>query len=110
MRCGWRCGNRPSPAEEQERWERYQRARVEEVRRFVDAEYRRLATGQDNQSVTGFDPLRIIGVRAHYRVDFVVIGGSPPSCTGCQSRPTKDIDVTPSMAAPNLARLSAALS
>jgi transcriptional regulator with XRE-family HTH domain len=34
---------RGEPTEDRERWERYQQARVEEDRRFVDAELRRLA-------------------------------------------------------------------
>ncbi|MDQ6725905.1 MAG: hypothetical protein M3066_07050 [Actinomycetota bacterium] len=35
---------RREPPRDRERWERYQRERVEEDRRFVDAEFRRLAT------------------------------------------------------------------
>lgn len=59
--------------------------------------------------MTGFDPVRIIEVLARHGVDFVVIGGFAAELYRVPVPPTQDIDVTPSMAAPNLARLSAAL-
>lgn len=59
--------------------------------------------------MTGFDPVRIIEVLARHGVDFVVIGGFAAELYRVPVPPTTDIDVTPSMAAPNMARLSAAL-
>lgn len=59
--------------------------------------------------MTGFDPVGIIDVLARHGVDFVVIGGFAAELYRAPVPPTTDIDVTPSMTAPNLARLSAAL-
>lgn len=59
--------------------------------------------------MTGFDPLRIIEVLARHGVDFVVIGGFAAELYRAPVPPTKDVDVTPTMAASNLTRLSAAL-
>lgn len=59
--------------------------------------------------MTGFDPVRIIEVLARHGVDFVVIGGFAAELYRVPVPPTTDVDVTPSMAPPNLARLSAAL-
>lgn len=59
--------------------------------------------------MTGFDPVRIIEVLARHGVDYVVIGGFAAELYRAPVPPTRDIDVTPSMTAPNLARLSAAL-
>ena len=57
--------------------------------------------------MTGFDPVGIIDVLARHGVDFVVIGGFAAELY--RDPPPTDIDVTPSMTAPNPARLSAAL-
>lgn len=59
--------------------------------------------------MTGFNPVRIIEVLARHGVDFVVIGGFAAELYRVPVPPTQDIDVTPRMAVPNLARLSAAL-
>ncbi len=59
--------------------------------------------------MTGFDPARIIDVLSRHGVDFVVIGGFAAELYRAPVPPTKDIDITPSMTEPNLARLSAAL-
>ncbi len=48
-----------------------------------------------------FDPVRIIEILYHHRVDFVLVGGYAAMLYGAR-RPTYDIDVTPSTAVENL--------
>lgn len=57
-----------------------------------------------------FDPMRVIDVLARHGVEFVVIGGFAAELYRAPIAPTQDIDVTPRLSAPNLARLSAALT
>ena len=59
--------------------------------------------------MTGFDPVRVIEVLADHGVEFVIIGGFAAELHGAPIPATQDVDVTPSMAPENLARLSSAL-
>jgi len=54
--------------------------------------------------------MRVIDVLARNGVVFVVIGGFAAELYRAPIAPTQDIDVTPRLSAPNLARLSAALT
>lgn len=55
-----------------------------------------------------FDPVGIVEVLCHHRVDFVLVGGYAAALYGAR-RPTYDIDIAPSTAAENLHRLANAL-
>jgi len=59
--------------------------------------------------LSGFDPHRVIDVLARHKVEFVVIGGFAAELYQAPIPPTHDIDITPRMTEPNLARLSGAL-
>lgn len=56
-----------------------------------------------------FDPGRILEVLARHKVEFVVIGGFAAELYQAPIPPTQDIDITPRLTQPNLARLSSAL-
>jgi predicted nucleotidyltransferase len=58
--------------------------------------------------VTRFEPERLLKALVDDRVDFVLIGGYAAILQG-GSRPTQDVDVTPSTATDNLTRLAGAL-
>ena len=59
--------------------------------------------------MTEFDPSRILEVLARHQVEFVVIGGFAAELYQAPIPPTQDIDITPRLTQPNLARLSSAL-
>jgi predicted nucleotidyltransferase len=58
--------------------------------------------------VRTFDPERLLAVLGDEGVDFVLVGGYAAVLHGA-SRPTQDVDVTPSTTAENLTRLISAL-
>jgi len=58
--------------------------------------------------VTTFEPERLLEVLVEGSVDFVLVGGYAALLQGA-TRPTQDVDVTPSTAPANLTRLSSAL-
>ncbi len=59
--------------------------------------------------MTEFDPARVIAVLARHQVEFVLIGGFAAELYQAPVPPTQDIDITPRLTQPNLARLSSAL-
>lgn len=59
--------------------------------------------------MSGFDPVHIVDVLARHRVEFVIIGGFAAELYEAPVPATQDIDVTPRVSQPNMARLSAAL-
>lgn len=58
--------------------------------------------------MTEFEPNRLFEVLVDENVDFVLVGGYAAVLRGA-TRPTKDVDVTPSTATDNLTRLTSAL-
>ncbi|HVW80260.1 MAG TPA: hypothetical protein VHB69_04900 [Mycobacteriales bacterium] len=58
--------------------------------------------------MTGFDPERLLEILVDEGVDFVLVGGYAALLQGA-TRPTQDVDVTPSTAVDNLTRLTTAL-
>lgn len=58
--------------------------------------------------MTEFEPNRLLEVLVDENVDFVLVGGYAAVLQGA-TRPTQDVDVTPSTATDNLARLTSAL-
>jgi predicted nucleotidyltransferase len=59
--------------------------------------------------VTRFEPERLLKVLVDESVDFVLVGGYAAILQGA-SRPTQDVDVTPSTTTDNLSRLTSALA
>ena len=58
--------------------------------------------------MTTFDPERLLEILVDEGVDFVLVGGYAATLRGA-SRPTEDVDVTPSSTTENLTRLTNAL-
>ncbi len=58
--------------------------------------------------MTRFDPERLLEILVDEGVDFVLVGGYAALLQG-GTRPTQDVDVTPSTAVDNLTRLTTAL-